>query len=91
MPNDHVEKIAAILEREVLAQTSIAYGEVNWGAIAQKVYRELCTDAAVDALLGPGDRVRINRPIAHTCQCKSPMIRHEFGRGTRCMSCGLPA
>lgn len=91
MPNDHVDKIAEIIEREVLSQTSIAYGSVDWLVIAGRVYREMIADAAVEKLLGPGDHVTITRPMTHTCQCKNSVKRHEFGRGTRCMNCGLPA
>lgn len=91
MPNDDVDKIANIIEREVLHQTTIPFGEVDWKAIAEKVYRQLLTDAAVKELLGPGDTVRIDVPIRYACQCEGPMLRTDYHRGTFCTGCGLPA
>lgn len=91
MPNDHISKIAGIIEREVTRQTTVTYGDVDWELVATKVYRELITDKAMEAILGPGDRIRIDVPLSVRCKCKDPVVVHHFGRGTTCQMCGLPA
>lgn len=86
-------KIERIIEHGVIRQVPVPYGEFDASIIASKIIEELAKEVAFQALM-PGDRVKLGRAVTFaTCTCPDDrkVIKHEFGRGSRCMACGLPA
>jgi hypothetical protein len=57
----HSMKISEIVRREVLMQTYIEFGSVDWDRIGEAVVRYVASEVAFEALTG-GDRVTIRRP-----------------------------
>lgn len=65
----------------------------NYEEFASDVILWVAQELGAEALATPQDRIRFGTPMFHTCSCPAgtKIIRHEFGRGSRCMVCGLPA
>ena len=90
--DERIAELAGVLESEVISHqgASIPFGEIDWTALARVALRHLAKDVAIATLIGQG-AVQASIPMRHTCQCANPIIKHEFGRGSHCVMCGLPA
>jgi len=91
--DERIAELAEVLESEVIGHqhASLPYGEIDWTALARAAMRHMANDVAYATLIGQGAVQASLTSLHYRCQCQDPMVRHEFGRGSRCMTCGLPA